>query len=169
MIRMRVYSRCMRGCICVPDRHFRFCFFLLCLLLLPYHVLCITPSLKLSSSLLCGNHGTTAAAHKVCVDHYLLPGMRVCDVCDTRYVYDTSTSGMCYCCNFKVNDIVLSRSSCWPLLFSLNNTAAHASCFLQSRCILHPTSHSCAAPSAGGAATRRPVSPSVHPSPLTHG
>ena len=40
-------------------------------MLLPYHV-CITPSLKLLSSLLCGRHGTTAVAQHVCVGHYLL-------------------------------------------------------------------------------------------------
>ena len=33
----------------------------------------LIPSLKLSSSSrLCGRHGTTAVAHQVCVDHYLL-------------------------------------------------------------------------------------------------
>ena len=42
---------------------------LLLLLLLLAKNVCITPCLKLSSSLLCGSHGTTAVAQQVCVDH----------------------------------------------------------------------------------------------------
>ena len=30
-----------------------------------YHVVCITPAVKFSSSLSCGSHGTTAVAHQV--------------------------------------------------------------------------------------------------------
>ena len=40
------------------------------LLLLPNNGVCITPSLKLSSSVLCGSHGTSAVTQQVCVDHY---------------------------------------------------------------------------------------------------
>ena len=40
------------------------------LLLLPCIAVCITPCLKLSSSPLCGSHGTTAVLQKVCVDHF---------------------------------------------------------------------------------------------------
>ena len=36
-----------------------------------HHVACITPSLELLSSLLCGRHGTAAVPQQVCVDHYL--------------------------------------------------------------------------------------------------
>ena len=35
-----------------------------------YHVVCITPCLKLSSSLLCGSHGATPVAQHVCVEHF---------------------------------------------------------------------------------------------------
>ena len=42
---------------------------LLAAAVLPHHV-CITPSLKLSSSLLCEIHGTTAVAQQGCVDHH---------------------------------------------------------------------------------------------------
>ena len=52
----------------VPTPHIGVCLFsLLCLLLLPYLVVCITPCLTLSSSLLCGSHGTTAVAHSKCL------------------------------------------------------------------------------------------------------
>ena len=44
-----------------PER--RKTFFLVSCLLLLYHT-CITPSFKLSSSLLCGSHGATAVAHQ---------------------------------------------------------------------------------------------------------
>ena len=89
MIRVRA-CRCVRVCVLVcwnPACHL-FVFVLLCLLvLLPYHVVCITPSLKLASSLLGGSHGTTAAAQQFCVDHYL--AMRVLTqhmhVCCVRY------------------------------------------------------------------------------------
>ena len=40
------------------------------LLLPPSNVVCITPCLKLSRSLLCGSHGTTAVAQQVCVHHF---------------------------------------------------------------------------------------------------
>ena len=78
MIRVRV-SRYVRGlCIAVLEPHISaLCILFLCLLLLllllllTYHV-CITPSFKLSGSLLRGGHGTTAVAEQVCVDHYLL-------------------------------------------------------------------------------------------------
>ena len=67
-LRMRVCCVCYVSaglCICALKPHtsarfFSVFVFLLCLLLL-YHV-CITPSLKLSSSLLCGSHGTTAVS-----------------------------------------------------------------------------------------------------------
>ena len=76
MIRVRE-RRCVRVCIFVcwnPTSQF-FVFFALCLLLLllllllPCHVV---PSLNISSSLLCGRHGTTAVTQQVCVDRYLL-------------------------------------------------------------------------------------------------
>ena len=44
-------------CICVLEPHISASFCLL--LLLTYHAVCITPSLTLSSSRLCGRHGTT--------------------------------------------------------------------------------------------------------------
>ena len=81
-------------CIRVLEPHIYVFVFLLCLLLLvlPYHVVCITPSLKLSSSRLWGRHGTAAVALQVCVDHYLLcvcwHSIRVCAVCTMiRVVY----------------------------------------------------------------------------------
>ena len=43
---------------------FSFVYSACCLLLLPYHLVCITPYLNLSSSLLCGSHGTTAVAQQ---------------------------------------------------------------------------------------------------------
>ena len=49
-------------CLCVLEPHIFAFYFVLCFLLL-YHV-CVTPSLKLSSSLLCGSYGTTAVAHQ---------------------------------------------------------------------------------------------------------
>ena len=56
--------RCVQVCAFVcwkPTFQLFFC--LLCLLLLlPYHVVCITPCLKLPSSLLCGSHCTTAVS-----------------------------------------------------------------------------------------------------------
>ena len=66
--------RCVRVCVFVCwNPTFQPKFFLLCLLplLLPNHAVCITPSLKLSSSRPCGRHGTTAVAQQVCVEHYL--------------------------------------------------------------------------------------------------
>ena len=74
MMRLREY-RCVRVCVLVCwNSTFRlFCFFLLLcllLLLLPYHDVCITPSLKLSSPLLGGSHGTTAVAQRVCTTTY---------------------------------------------------------------------------------------------------
>ena len=61
-----------------------FLFFLLCLLLLlPYQVVCVTPSLRRSSSLFCGRHGTTAVTRQVCFDHYSLC---VCAVCIMMHV-----------------------------------------------------------------------------------
>ena len=53
-------------CAGTPLFSFFFCFvYSACLLLLlPYHV-CITPCLKLSSSLRCGSHGTTAVVQQV--------------------------------------------------------------------------------------------------------
>ena len=55
-----------------------FCLFLLSLLL-PYLV-CITPSPKLSSSLLCGSHGATAVAQQVCGPLLIIPYYACVDV-----------------------------------------------------------------------------------------
>ena len=60
---------------CAGTLRFNFLFYFIrsarcLLLLLPYRVVCITPYLKLSSSLLCGSHGTTAVAKQVCVDYF---------------------------------------------------------------------------------------------------
>ena len=129
--------RCVRLRICVLEPHIylfhNFFVFSASLLLLPYHVVCITPCLKLSSSLLCDSHGTTAVAQYVCVDHsYAFVGMiyaRVSCVCAMirKHVACATTAAM-----FNVN-IMLSRSSTGVpadylvLLFCLsNNTAAHA-------------------------------------------
>ena len=61
-----VFCVCVRAglCICVLEPHISAFVFLLCLLLLLLYHVCITPSLKLASSLLCGSHGTTAVAHE---------------------------------------------------------------------------------------------------------
>ena len=79
---MRVCAVCVGACgsvyLCAGTPDFSFLLFLLCLLLrllllLPYHAVCITPSLKLSSSRFRVRHGTTAAvAQQGCVEHYLL-------------------------------------------------------------------------------------------------
>ena len=75
-----------RGCgICVLEPHISAFGYLL-----PYHV-CITPSLKLSSSRLRGRHGTTAAAQQVCVDM----AMRVCCVLIRALVW--VCAGLCIC------------------------------------------------------------------------
>ena len=75
--------------LCAGTPHFSF-FFLLCyLLLLLYHV-CITPSLKLSSSLLCGSHGTTAVAHEALPFVLATDGAPVCS-CSCHISYRNST------------------------------------------------------------------------------
>ena len=73
MIRVSVCG-CLRVCAfeCWDQPHFSsFYLWLLCLLLLlPYHVVCTTPFLKLSSFVLCGSHGTTAVAQQFCVNQF---------------------------------------------------------------------------------------------------
>ena len=69
--------------LCADTPHFSFLFYCVCLLQLPYHV-CITPCLMLSSSLLCGNHVTTAVVQQVCVDHFCYACLHCICVC-----YDT--------------------------------------------------------------------------------
>ena len=92
-----------------PHIYFSFLIFRL-LLLLPYHAVCISPCLKLSRSLLCGSHGTTAAAQQVCVDHlYAYVGIEYRCVCDGCVCYDAmilETCGTCYycSCNAQVNN-----------------------------------------------------------------
>ena len=79
MIRVRL-CRCVQVCVLVHLKpHIQLRVFLLCLLLLllplqlllPYHVVWITPFVKLSSPLLCGSHGTTVA-QQMCGEYYLL-------------------------------------------------------------------------------------------------
>ena len=60
-LRVRVCV-CAGLCVCVLERHISGFSFLFCMLLLYY--VRIAPFLKLSSSLLCGGHGTTAVAHR---------------------------------------------------------------------------------------------------------
>ena len=75
-------------CVGVLDSTFSFWFFLPCvdyclllLLLLLYQVY-ITRFLKLSSSPLCGGHGTTAVARQVFADHYAFAGIAyACVIC----------------------------------------------------------------------------------------
>ena len=69
-----VYCRCVQVCafVCWNPTFISFSLIFVCsalVLLLPYNV-CITPCLKLSSSLVCGSHGTTAVAQQSCVDHF---------------------------------------------------------------------------------------------------
>ena len=72
MVRVRV-CRCVRICVLLRwNPAFQLLFVLLCLLLLPNHVACITRSVELSSSLRSGSHRTTAVARQVCVDQYFL-------------------------------------------------------------------------------------------------
>ena len=101
-----------------------FLFALLTVLLLPYHAACITPRLKLSSSLLCGSHGTTAVAQQSLCG----PLLCLC-VC-----HDTCKCDMCYCCCilvlYKENKRVRQQEF---LLATTYYTAAHAPCFLQHK------------------------------------
>ena len=115
---------------------------LLLLLLLPYHVVCITQCLKLSSSL-CGSHGTIAIAQQVCVDHvHAYVDIAYTCVCDGCVCYDAMIPEACVACAstavvmFKVNNTRSTQQKflLLVLLFSSsNNVAAHASCFLQHK------------------------------------
>ena len=90
------HGRCVRVCVIVCwNPTFQLfvlwlCSLLLLLLLMPYHAVCITPSLKLFRSIFCGRHGTTAVAQ-----HHL--HIRVCCVlCVLRVCYDTCACvGVC--------------------------------------------------------------------------
>ena len=91
------------------------------LLLLPYHV-CVTPCLKLSSSLLSGSHGTTADEQQVSIDHYYacvnvaynLCILRVRCVCNATHVCIVActavTTGPLQCSKSIIS--YASRSSC---------------------------------------------------------
>ena len=59
------------------------------MLLQLYHV-CITPSLKLSSSLLCGSHGTNAVAHQALPFVTATDGASVC--VRVRAMFPTGTN-----------------------------------------------------------------------------
>ena len=79
-------------CVGVPEPHISaFCFFLLCLQL-PYHVVRITQSIQLSSSLLNGSHRTTAVAQQARADHYL---WLLCACVDIAYACVLCAMGVC--------------------------------------------------------------------------
>ena len=132
---MRVFSvlvwRCLQVCVLVcwspKFQPFVFLCSLCLLLLLLYHVLCITPSPKLSSSKLCGRHVTTAVAQQDGVDHYVRT-THVCDVCALG-----RCAGVC-----ESVDIF----ACWRLTVQLSFTlfcllaAAAISC-----CLYHTVPH----------------------------
>ena len=86
MIRVRG-CRCVRVCVFVCwNPIFQKLFVFVFALLAAAAVSCrITASLKLSGSRLCGRHGTTVVAQRVCEDHLLtmrvLTSLRVCAVC----------------------------------------------------------------------------------------